>query len=332
VKELLAVVRKLAERGRTIIFITHKLVEVKNVADRLSVMRNGRMIGTEEVAETTIPQMASMMVGRPVLLDLDKKPANPGEVVFAAADVTISDASGLPAVRHLSFEVRQGEILGVAGVSGNGQTELVEAISGMRPVDGGTMHFLGDTITHETVWQRRNRGMAHIPEDRIKIGLNLQTDLDENLIVSRYKWPEFNRFGFLIRQAMRRFAQASIKQFSIAAAQPGGSIATLSGGNMQKVVLARELAGDPKFVIANQPTRGLDVGSIEFVHRSLLKARDEGAGILLVSVELDEIMSLSDRVIVLYRGEIAGEVDPQTVTQEEIGLLMGGSKREKSIQ
>jgi simple sugar transport system ATP-binding protein len=332
VKELLAVVRKLAERGRTIIFITHKLVEVKNVADRLSVMRNGRMIGTEEVAETTIPQMASMMVGRPVLLDLDKKPANPGEVVFAAADVTISDASGLPAVRHLSFEVRQGEILGVAGVSGNGQTELVEAISGMRPVDGGTMHFLGDTITHETVWQRRNRGMAHIPEDRIKIGLNLQTDLDENLIVSRYKWPEFNRFGFLIKQAMRRFARASIKQFSIAAAQPGGSIATLSGGNMQKVVLARELAGDPKFVIANQPTRGLDVGSIEFVHRSLLKARDEGAGILLVSVELDEIMSLSDRVIVLYRGEIAGEVDPQTVTQEEIGLLMGGSKREKSIQ
>jgi simple sugar transport system ATP-binding protein len=332
VRELLAVVRKLAERGRTIIFITHKLVEVKNVADRLSVMRNGRMVGTKEVAETTIPQMASMMVGRPVLLDLDKKSANPGEIVFAADDVTISDASGLPAVRHLSFLVRQGEILGLAGVSGNGQTELVEAISGMRPVDGGTMHFLGDTITHETVWQRRNRGMAHIPEDRIKIGLNLQTDLDENLIVSRYKWPEFNRLGFLIKQAMRRFAQASIQQFSIAAAQPGGSIATLSGGNMQKVVLARELAGNPKFVIANQPTRGLDVGSIEFVHRSLLKARDEGAGILLVSVELDEIMSLSDRVIVLYRGEIAGEVDPQTVTQEEIGLLMGGSKREKSIQ
>ncbi|MCB8943323.1 MAG: ABC transporter ATP-binding protein [Ardenticatenaceae bacterium] len=326
VKELLNVVRKLAERGRTIIFITHKLVEVKNVADRLSVMRGGRMIGTKEVANTSIPEMASMMVGRPVLLNLDKKPANPGQVVFAADDVTISDISGLPAVRHLSFQVRQGEVLGVAGVSGNGQTELVEAISGMRPVDGGSMQFLGDTITHASVYERRNRGMAHIPEDRIKIGLNLQTDLDENLIVSRYKWPEFNRLGFLIKQAMRRFAEISIKQFSIAAAQPGGGIATLSGGNMQKVVLARELAGNPKFVIANQPTRGLDVGSIEFVHRSLIKARDEGAGILLVSVELDEIMSLSDRVIVLYRGEIAGEVDPQTVTQEEIGLLMGGSK------
>ncbi|MCA9954069.1 MAG: ABC transporter ATP-binding protein [Anaerolineales bacterium] len=326
VKELLAVVRNLAERGRTIIFITHKLVEVKDVADRLSVMRGGKMIGTRNVADTSIPEMASMMVGRPVLLDLDKKPAKPGKVVFACEDVTVSDTSGIPAVRHLSFEVREGEVLGIAGVSGNGQTELVEAISGMRPVDGGQMLFSDQPITHDSVGRRRNRGMAHIPEDRIKIGLNLETNLDENLIVSRYKWPEFNRMGFLIRSAMSRFAADSIKQFSIAAARPGGEIATLSGGNMQKVVLARELAGDPKFVIANQPTRGLDVGSIEFVHRALIAARDKGAGILLVSVELDEIMSLSDRVIVLYRGEIAGEVDPQTVTQEEIGLLMGGSK------
>ena len=326
VKELLTVVRNLAERGRTIIFITHKLVEVKDVADRLSVMRDGKMVGTKEVAQTTIPEMASMMVGRPVLLDLDKKPAQPGDIVFEAEDVTVSDASGIPAVRHLSFEVRQGEVLGIAGVSGNGQTELVEAISGMRPIDGGKLCFAGDMITHESVGKRRNRGMAHIPEDRIHIGLNLQTDLDENLVVSRYKWPEFNKLGFMIRSAMGRFAATSIKQFSIAAARPGGDIATLSGGNMQKVVLARELAGDPKFVIANQPTRGLDVGSIEFVHRTLIEARDKGAGVLLVSVELDEIMSLSDRVIVLYRGEVAGEVDPQTVTQEEIGLLMGGSR------
>lgn len=326
VKELLTVVRNLAERGHTIIFITHKLIEVKDVADRLSVMRGGKMIGTRDVAETSIPEMASMMVGRPVLLDLDKTPAKPGEVVFEAEDMTVSDASGIPAVRHLSFQVRQGEVLGIAGVSGNGQTELVEAISGMHPVDGGQLRFAGEVITHESVGQRRNRGMAHIPEDRIKIGLNLQTDLDENLVVSRYKWPEFNKLGFMIRSAMNRFAEASIKQFSIAGARPGGDIATLSGGNMQKVVLARELAGNPKFVIANQPTRGLDVGSIEFVHRALIEARDKGAGVLLVSVELEEIMSLSDRVIVLYRGEIAGEVDPQTVTQEEIGLLMGGSR------
>ncbi|MEM7029451.1 MAG: ABC transporter ATP-binding protein [Chloroflexota bacterium] len=326
VKELLAVVRNLAARDRTIIFITHKLVEVKNVADQLSVMRDGKMIGSKTVADTSIPEMASMMVGRTVLLDLDKTPAQPGDTVFKATDITVADASGLPAVQHLSFEVRAGEILGVAGVSGNGQTELVEAISGMRSIEGGTLHFLGEDIGKQTVGQRRNRGLAHIPEDRIHIGLNLETDLDENLVVNRYKWPEFNRWGFLLKAAIRRFAASAISQFSIASAKPGHGIATLSGGNMQKVVLARELSGEPKFVIANQPTRGLDVGSIEFVHRALLAARDRQAAILLVSVELDEIMSLSDRVIVLYRGQIAGKVNPATVTQEEIGLLMGGSR------
>ncbi len=325
VKELLTVVRNLSERGRTIIFITHKLVEVKDVADRLSVMRGGKMIGTRTVAETSIPDMARMMVGRSVLLELDKKPATPGEVVFAANNITVTDASGLPAVRHMSFSVREGEILGIAGVSGNGQTELVEAISGMRPVEGGTISFLEQDITRRSVGERRKKGMAHIPEDRIKIGLNLETNLDENLVVNRYKLPEFNKLGFMIKSAMKRFASFAVKQFSIAAAQPGEMIATLSGGNMQKVVLARELSGEPKFVIANQPTRGLDVGSIEFVHRSLVEVRDRQAAVLLISVELDEILSLSDRVLVMYRGTIAGEVDPNTVTKEEIGLLMGGS-------
>ncbi|MDJ0756213.1 MAG: ABC transporter ATP-binding protein [Ardenticatenaceae bacterium] len=326
VKELLEVVRQLAVSGRTIIFITHKLVEVKNVADRLSVMRGGKMIGTRDVADTSVSEMASMMVGRSVIFKLDKKPPTIGETVFRAENLTVADASGLPAVRHMSFEVRAGEILGIAGVSGNGQTELVEAISGMRPIEGGQLIFFDRDISVENVGKRRDRGMAHIPEDRIKMGLNLQTYLDENLVVNRYKRPQFNRLGFLIRQAMRRFAEISIKDFSIAAAKPGRSIETLSGGNMQKVVLARELSGEPKFVIANQPTRGLDVGSIEFVHQSLVEARDRGAAVLLISVELDEILSLADRIIVMYRGEVAGEVDPQTVTQEEIGLLMGGSQ------
>jgi len=325
VKELLTVVRNLAARVRTIIFLTHKLVEVKDVADRLSVMRGGKMIGTRNVAETSIPDMARMMVGRPVLLDLEKKPATPGEVVFQAEDITVTDASGLPAVRHMSFAVREGEILGIAGVSGNGQTELVEAISGMRPVEGGTITFMDHDITHRSVGERRKKGMAHIPEDRIKIGLNLETDLDENLIVNRYKRPQFNKLGFMIKSAIRKFASFAVDQFSIAAAKPGEGIATLSGGNMQKVVLARELSGEPKFVIANQPTRGLDVGSIEFVHRSLVDVRDRQAAVLLISVELDEILALSDRIIVMYRGTIAGEVDPATVTKEEIGLLMGGS-------
>ncbi len=324
VKELLEVVRDLAERGRTIIFITHKLVEVKSVADRFSVMRGGKMIGSKEVAGSSISEMANMMVGRPVVLELDKQPANPGKVFFSAHDITVTDAAGLPAVKRLSFQVRSGEILGVAGVSGNGQTELVEALSGMRPVEGGGLRFMDKTITNDSVGERRKNGMAHIPEDRIRIGLNLATDLDENLIVTRYKLPDFNKMGFIIKKSCRDFAAKAISQFSIAAARPGAGIATLSGGNMQKVVLARELSGEPTFVIANQPTRGLDVGSIEFVHKSLIEARDRGAAVLLVSVELDEILSLSDRVIVLYRGEIAGEVDPETVTQEEIGLLMGG--------
>jgi simple sugar transport system ATP-binding protein len=229
---------------------------------------------------------------------------------------------------HLSFKVCAGEVLGVAGVSGNGQTELVEAITGMRPIEGGSLRFLGVEIGQKSVGQRRQLGMAHIPEDRINMGLNLGTNLDENLVLNRYKLPEFNRLGFMLKSAMRRFAQAVIDRFSIAAAKPGREIATLSGGNMQKVVLGRELSGNPILVIANQPTRGLDVGSIEFVHRTLVEARDKGVAILLISVELEEIMSLSDRIIVLYRGKIAGEVDPVTTTMEEVGLLMGGSSLE----
>ncbi|HUF39713.1 MAG TPA: ABC transporter ATP-binding protein [Anaerolineales bacterium] len=325
VTELMTVVRELARRGRTIIFITHKLVEVKEVADRVSVMRGGKMVGTAEVAETSIPDMARMMVGRQVILQIKKGTANPGEKVFEARNITVADSSGLPVVKNLSLHVRAGEILGVAGVSGNGQTELVEAVTGMRPVEGGAFFVNNHEITGTTVGERRRAGMAHIPEDRIRIGLNLETNLDENLVVSRYKLPTFNRFGFLLRGAMSRFAGEVVERFQIAAARPGDSIATLSGGNMQKVVLGRELSGDPKFIVANQPTRGLDVGSIEFVHQTLIEARDNGAAVLLVSVELEEIMSLSDRIAVIFRGQIAGEVDPDTVTVEEIGLLMGGS-------
>lgn len=328
VNELLIVVRNLAKLGHTIIFITHKLLEVKNVADRVSVMRLGKMVGTKRIEDTSVADMASMMVGREVEFTLEKQPPQVGEPVLEANDITVTDTRGLPAVLHFSMEVRAGEVLGVAGVSGNGQTELVEAITGMRPIEGGSLRFLGVEIGHKSVGQRRQLGMAHIPEDRINMGLNLGTNLDENLVLNRYKLPEFNRLGFMLKSAMRKFAQAVVDRFSIAAAKPGREIATLSGGNMQKVVLGRELTGNPKLVIANQPTRGLDVGSIEFVHRTLVEARDKGVAILLISVELDEILSLSDRIIVLYRGKIAGEVDPATTTKEEVGLLMGGSSLE----
>lgn len=325
VDELLQVVRQLAQRGHTVVFITHKLLEVKHVADRVSVMRNGRMIGTRAVAETSVAEMASMMVGRSVVLQVDKDPASPGDVVLDVENLTVAAGSGVPAVKHLSLQVRAGEILGVAGVSGNGQTELVEAIAGMRSVEGGAIRYRGKPITRLTVGQRRRLGMAHIPEDRLRMGLNLGTNLDENLIVNRYRHSQFSRLGFLLRGAISRFAERIVKDFSVSGARPGNGIATLSGGNMQKVVLGRELAGDPELVIANQPTRGLDVGSIEFVHRTLIEARDAGAAVLLVSVELDEVMTLSDRVIVLYRGQVAGEVDPTKVSESEIGLLMGGS-------
>jgi simple sugar transport system ATP-binding protein len=324
VNELIAIVRRLAERGYTIVFITHKLLEVIRVADRVSVMRQGQMVGTKKVAETDIPELARMMVGREVLLRVNKDEAKPGEVVFEANDISVASSNGLAAVSRLSFQVREGEILGVAGVSGNGQTELVEALTGMRPVDGGALRFLGKEITGLNVRGRRNLGMAHIPEDRIRVGLNLHTNLDENVIVSSYRKRPYNRLGFMQRRPIREFAGEIVRRFSIASARPGGGISTLSGGNMQKVVVGRELTGKPKFIIANQPTRGLDVGSIEFVHRTLIEAREQGAGILLVSVELEEILSLSDRVVVLYRGQIQGEVDPKTTTEEEVGILMAG--------
>jgi simple sugar transport system ATP-binding protein len=231
----------------------------------------------------------------------------------------------VPAVRHISFQVRKGEVLGIAGVSGNGQTEMVEAITGMRPVEGGRVLLNGVDITHRQVGERRREGMAHIPEDRLVVGLNVGATIDENLIVSRYRRPAFSRLGLLRMDSIRQFARRVIDGYAIAAARPGGGIATLSGGNLQKVVLGRELSGDPDVIVANQPTRGLDVGSIEFVHQTLLEARARGAAILLVSVELEEILSLSDRVAVLFRGQVAGEMPVGDATEESLGLLMAGS-------
>jgi simple sugar transport system ATP-binding protein len=330
-RELFTVVRQLAASGRTVIFITHKLLEVMDVAHRVSVMRRGRMIDTKPIGETNVTDMARMMVGRDALLMIDKPPAMPERVVLDVAHLVVAASGGVPAILNVSFQVREGEILGVAGVNGNGQTELVEAITGLRPIEGGSVRVMERDIARLSVDARRRTGMAHIPEDRLSVGLNLQTSLDENLIVSRYKTNALSRLGFLRRGAMRRLSEEVVARFDIASARAGSGIATLSGGNLQKVVLGRELSGEPKLIIANQPTRGLDVGSIEFVHRTLVGARERGAAILLVSVELDEIMSLSDRVLVLFRGQIAGEMNVADATQEKLGVLMaGGSLREHS--
>src|SRR5687768_4338709 len=328
VNELITVIRGLSKLGYTIIFITHKLIEVMLVADRVSVMRGGRMVGTKKVSETSIPELARMMVGREVLLRVKKKEIQRGDVVLEARNISVSDVNGLAAISHVSFQVYEGEIVAIAGVSGNGQTELVEAISGMTDLDGGEIIFRGKPINEASVGERRDMGMAHIPEDRMVVGLNLQTTLDENLIVSRYNHSAFSRYGFLLMKTISQFAEKVVNAFSISAARPGEGISMLSGGNLQKVVVGRELSGDPAFVIANQPTRGLDVGSIEFVHKTLIEERDKGAGVLLVSVELDEVMALSDRILVLYRGVIQGELDAATATEEDVGILMAGGTLE----
>lgn len=329
VRELYTVIRKLAQDGRTVILITHKLVEVKDVTDRVSIMRRGRMIGTHDVSDVSVRDMANMMVGREVILQVEKQPAQPGEVVLNTENLLVAGAGGVPAVFGVSLEVRSGEILGIAGVSGNGQTELVEAIAGTRPIDGGHISLLGQDITHATVRDRRHTGMAHIPEDRMRTGLNLATNLDENVIVTHYMDAPYSSHGVFNFAPIRKLAQQIVNAFQIKSAQVGEEIRTLSGGNLQKIVLGRELEGTPKFIIANQPTRGLDVGSIEFVHKTLVQERDGGAAILLVSVELEEILSLSDRIAVMFSGRIMGILDAQDATEEEVGILMAGGTLEK---
>ena len=328
VGELITVIRGLSKSGYTIIFITHKLVEVMSVADRVSVMRGGYMIGTKKISETSIPEIAKMMVGREVPLRVKKEKIERGELVLEINDLSVADVNGLAAIFHVSFQVHKGEVVAIAGVSGNGQTELVESISGMTEPGGGQIRFKGRLINHSPVGERRDMGMAHIPEDRMVVGLNLQTTLDENLIVSRYNHSEFSRYGFLLMKTISDFAGKVVDAFSIVAARPGDGISMLSGGNLQKVVVGRELSGNPDLIIANQPTRGLDIGSIEFVHKILIEERDKGAGVLLVSVELDEVMALSDRILVLYRGTIQGELETATATEEQVGILMAGGRLE----
>ncbi|MEZ4666429.1 MAG: ABC transporter ATP-binding protein [Anaerolineae bacterium] len=324
VHELYTVIRKLADSGRTVILITHKLLEVKEVADRVSVMRRGKMIGTHQVADVSIRDMARLMVGREVILQVDKQPAKPGDTVLEADNLLVAGTGGIPAVFGVSLTVRAGEILGIAGVSGNGQTELIEAIAGLRPVDGGRVSLLGRDITHSNVRDRREAGMAHVPEDRMVMGLNLSTNLDENVVVTHYHQAPYSERGFFQRGPVRALAQKIIEAFQVKSARVGEDIRTLSGGNLQKVVLGRELDGNPTFIIANQPTRGLDVGSIEFVHKTLVEARDNGAAVLLVSVELEEIFSLSDRIAVMFEGRIMGVLEREAATEQDVGLLMAG--------
>ena len=324
IEELINIMRLLTAKNISIIFITHKLKEVQSACDRVTVIRRGEVVGTVKTADATIDRLAEMMVGRKVLLEVDKKEAHPQGICLAVQDLQVSDNRHLLAVSGLSFDVHYGEIVGIAGVDGNGQTELIEAISGLRKTDSGSIKLSGVELTTLSIRQRYEEGIAHIPQDRHKHGLVLDFDLAENMVLQNFYKPPFSNGEFLNYRKINEYATDLVKKYDVRT--PGIDILAkkLSGGNQQKVILARELERKPKLIIAAQPTRGLDVGAIEFVHQRLVEERDAGSAVLLVSLELEEVMTLSDRIIVMFEGEIAGEMQAVDATEQGLGVLMAG--------
>ena len=332
IDELMQIMRNLAAEGKSILFISHKLAEIMAVADRCSVLRKGKYIGTVETANTTMEELSAMMVGRNVSFHVDKKPAEPGEVVLEVEGMTMaSKLHKNNAVKNVSLKVRRGEIVCLAGIDGNGQTEFVYGLTGLEPLVSGSVKLCGKDITHASIRQRSVMGMSHIPEDRHKHGLVLDYSLEDNMVLQRYFEPEFtDKAGFLRRRNIRTSAEKLIDQYDVRSGQGPITIArSMSGGNQQKAIVAREIDKDPELLVAVQPTRGLDVGAIEYIHRQLVAQRDEGKAVLLVSLELDEVMDVPDRILVMYEGEIVGELDPKKTTQEELGLYMAGAKRDE---
>ena len=329
IEELMKVMKQLVLEGKSIIFITHKLNEIKSVADRCSVLRKGKYIGTVDVANTTKEQMSEMMVGRKVSFILDKEDEKPGAVVLELKNLSMKSAhSNKQAVRDVSFTAKAGEILCIAGIDGNGQSELVYGITGLEPVQSGEILLNGEDITKTSIRHRNKKGMVHIPEDRHKHGLVLDYTLQENLVLQTYYTKRFQKFGFLKFPAINQYAKELIEKYDIRSSKGPTSMARgMSGGNQQKAIIARELDRSPKLVVAVQPVRGLDVGAIEYIHKQLIKQRDEGKAVLLVSLELDEVMNVSDRILVMYEGEIVADVNPKEVTIQELGLYMAGTKR-----
>ncbi len=322
VDEFFGVVRSLVDQGKSIIFITHKLREVLAVADRITVLRNGKVAGTADPATATQQSLANLMVGRDVVFQVEKGEAAPGAVVLRSEGLSVDDDRGVRMVNGFSVEVRAGEIFGVAGVEGNGQRELVEAITGMRRVAGGRIEILGHDTTRMTPRQITELGTAHVPEDRNKHGLVGPYTVADNLVLNRYYQKRFSRRGIRNTKAINDEARVLVEEFDIRTPGIDVPVETLSGGNQQKVIIARELSGDVKVLVVAQPTRGLDVGSIEFIHKQIIGLRDQGVGVLLVSAELDEILSLSDRIGVLYRGQLVGIFDGKDATREQLGYLM----------
>ena len=329
IEELMKIMKSLANEGKSILFITHKLNEIKEVADRCSVLRKGKYIGTIDVKTTTKEQMSEMMVGRKVSLVVEKTEANPKDVILSVKDLSVkSNGSTKNVVNNVSFEVRAGEIVCVAGIDGNGQTELIYALTGLIEMSTGNVTLNGKDITNLSIRNKTLSGIGHIPEDRHKHGLVLDYTLGENLILQTYFTDKFQKNGFLKFKEMEEYSKVLIDRFDIRSAQGSKTIArSMSGGNQQKAIIAREIDRNPDLLIAVQPTRGLDVGAIEYIHKELIRQRDNGKAVLLVSLELDEVMNLSDRILVMYEGEIVANVYPKDLTINELGLYMAGSKR-----
>ncbi|WP_036226612.1 ATP-binding cassette domain-containing protein [Mesoaciditoga lauensis] len=326
--ELFKVLRSLKEQGKTIILITHKLHEVMAVTDSVTVMRLGKVTGVVKTSETNPKELAHMMVGRDVLLRVEKDEAKVGDKIFEVKKLYVNENRGLRAVNGISLSVRKGEIVGIAGVAGNGQSELVEAITGLRKVEEGKVIFKGIDITNFTPKKRREMGMGHVPEDRLKRGMVTSFPIYYNFILGKHDDPQFCDGAFLKIQEIKKFAEDLVKKFDVRPPLINLYGANLSGGNQQKVIIAREIAFNPDFLVVSQPTRGLDIGAIEFIHKAIISMRDRGIGVLLISMELEEIFSLSDRILVMYEGEIMGEVTPETTSTEEVGLMMAGHRLE----
>ncbi|MGV7115751.1 ABC transporter ATP-binding protein [Paenibacillus kyungheensis] len=325
ISELMEIMKRLVAEGKSIILITHKLKEIMQIADNVTIIRRGKVVDTVKKSETTPQELAEKMVGRNVTFKVDKKPAEPGDVVLQMENIISNNKEGAAILQGLNLEVRAGEILGIAGVDGNGQSELIEALTGLRHVDGGNVKLLGKDITNLSPRKITESGVSHIPEDRHKHGLVLDFSVSENMVLETYYKAPFNKGGFLNFDAIDKHATRLVERFDVRTPSIATHARSLSGGNQQKAIIAREIDKNPTLMIAAQPTRGLDVGAIEFVQQQLIAQRDQGKAVLLISFELDEIINVSDRIAVIYEGQIVGEVLPDKTNDQELGLMMAGS-------
>ena len=328
IDELMSTMREFAKEGKSILFISHKLNEIMEVSDRVTVLRKGKYVGTVNTSETNKQELSNMMVGRPVQLEVVKDEAKPTDEVLRVEHFCVpSRVHKRNAVDDVSFSVRKGEIVCIAGIDGNGQSELIYGLTGLDRSSGGRVTLCGEDITHASI-AHRGKNMSHIPEDRHKYGLVLDFTLEQNMVLQRFQEPQFEKAGFINNAAVREYADELIDKFDVRSGQGAVTVArSMSGGNQQKAIIAREIDRDKPLIVAVQPTRGLDVGAIEYIHSQLVSERDKGKAVLLVSLELDEVMSLSDRILVMYEGKIVGEFDPKKITVQELGLYMAGAKR-----